>query len=200
MKKIGNIVTNGRKTVYNEVFNVVNSIDDCIPELPTLVVGWSNMKSMFPEATTTEKSYNGINWTFTKTERRCDYEEDITRFYRDSLKASLANVKYVYVDIINYSLSRIKKAIFFARYDTDKTVFLTRGSNFMFVYSKRYNTVFGLSLTLCEYLGIPKRKAIALFRGSEFVHDTSFIDSELRAVIGGDTHYILPLYEYFRKV
>ena len=102
MKKIGNIVTNGCKTIYNELFNVVRSIDDCIPGLPTLVVGWSNMKSMFPEANTTEKAFNGINWTFTKTERRCDYEEDIVEFYRNSLKNSLSNVRYVYIDIINY--------------------------------------------------------------------------------------------------
>jgi len=199
MKKIGNIVTNGCKTIYNELFNVVRSIDDCIPGLPTLVVGWSNMKSMFPEANTTEKTFNGINWTFTKTERRCDYEEDIVEFYRNSLKNSLSNVRYVYIDIINYSLSRLKKAIFFAKYDRNKTIFLTRGSNFMFIYSEKYNTVFGLSLALCEYLGIPKRKVIALFKTSEFVHDTSFIDNDLRMVIGADTHYILPLYEYFRK-
>lgn len=194
MKKIGNIVTNGRKTAYSELFNVVKSLNECIPNLPTLVVGWSNMKSMFPDATTTDKSYGGIRWTFTKTERRCDYEEDIADFYRSSLKACLESVRYVYVDIVGYSLSRIKKAVSFARNDRDKTVFLTKGSSFMFVYSEKYNTVFGLSLTLCEYLGIPRRKVIALFKGSKFVHDTSFIDSGIRSVIGADTHYILPLY------
>ena len=81
MQKLGNIVTTAKKNNYSEIFNVVNSIDKCITDLPILVVGWKLMKSLFPDANILNKEYNGVKWTFTKTERRCEYEEDIIEFY-----------------------------------------------------------------------------------------------------------------------
>ena len=80
MQKLGNIVTTAKKNNYSEIFNVVNSIDKCITDLPILVVGWKLMTSLFPDANILNKEYNGVKWTFTKTERRCEYEEDIIEF------------------------------------------------------------------------------------------------------------------------
>ena len=69
----------------------------------------------------------------------------------------------------------------------------------MFIYSEMYNTVFGISLEMCEYLGVNKQKVIKLVKNTEFIHDTKFISNEIRKVIGSNTHYILPLYTYFKK-
>lgn len=66
----------------------------------------------------------------------------------------------------------------------------------MFIYSEKYNTVFGISLELCEYLGVRKQKVFKLLKNSEYIHDTSFINSDLRKVMGGNTHYIPILYTY----
>lgn len=199
MNKIGNIVTNGKQNVYSELFNVVKSYDNIINDLPTLIVGWEKAKSIIPNIDILNKQYGNVWWTFTKTERRCDYEEDIIDFYKFAITYVMGRIKYVYIDLINYRLSSIKKVIKFLENSSSKTIFLTRNNNFMFVYSKEYNTIFGISLTLCEYIGIPKKKVIKLVNNGEFIYTTSFINSDIRRIIGSNTHYILPLYEYFQK-
>lgn len=198
MKKIANIVTTARKYNYSDMFNVVNSMDDCVNGLPTLVVGWSNMKKWFPEADILTKECNGIKWTFSKTERRCDYEDDIIKFYNYSIMNVMKDIKYTYVDPIKFSLLSIKKVIKYCKGNDKKFVFLTKGSQFMFVYSEEYKTVFGVSLTLMEYIGISKQKVIRLVKNGVFIRDTSFINSDIRRIIGTNTAYILPLYNYFK--
>lgn len=198
MKKIANIVTTARKYNYSDMFNVVNSIDECVNGLPTLVIGWSNMKKWFPDADILVKEYNGIKWTFSKTERRCDYEEDIIRFYEYSIMNVMNNIKYTYIDPIKFSLTSLKKVIKYFKGNDKKNVFITKNSQFMFVYSEDYKTVFGISLTLMEYLGIVKHKVIRLVKNGVFIRDTSFINSDIRRIIGANTAYILPLYDYFK--
>lgn len=197
MEKIGNIVTTSKKNDFGELFNVVKSTDECIEGIPTLVIGWKLVKSIYPDADILDKETHGVIWTFSKTERRCDYEVDIVSFYKAAIMKIMDGVKYVYVDIINYPLYKIKKVVNFFRNEQKKTVFLTKEARFMFVYSKDYNTVFGVSLSLCEYFGIPKKKVIGIVNGADFIRDTSFIDADIRRIIGTNTHYILPLHDYF---
>lgn len=198
MIKIANIVTTAKKHSYSDMFNVCNSMDDIIEGLPTLIVGWSNVKKIFPEANILSKEYNGIKWTFSKTERRCDYEEDVIKFYEYSIMSIMNDIKYTYVDLIKFKLESIKKIIKFLKGPSKKVVFLTKGSQFMFVYSQEFKTIFGISLALSEYIGIPKKKIISMIKNGEFIKDTSFINSDIRRIIGNNTDYILPLYCYFK--
>ena len=199
MEKLGNIVTSSKQNTFSEIFNVVNSYDDIIQGVPTLIIGWENAKKYIPQVNILTKRYDNIWWTFSKTERRCEYEDDIMEFFKFTILSRMNKIKYVYVDLVNFRLNSIKKMISFAKGSTHKVVFLTRNKNFMFIYSKQYETIFGISLTLCEYLGIYRNKVIRLVKNGEFIHDTSFIDGDIRKVIGGNTHYILPLYEYFQR-
>lgn len=199
MCKLANIVTSAKPTSFSEIFNVVKSYDDIIDGLPTIIIGWGKAKDIIPNVDILNKRYGDTWWTFSKTERRCDYEEDIVSFYEFSVKTLMDKIKYVYVDFVNYRLVSIKKMVKFLKDASHKTVFLTKGNNFMFVYSKKYNTVFGISLSLCEYVGIERKKVIRLVRNGYFIKDTSFIDNDMRRIIGSNTHYILPLCEYFKK-
>ena len=199
MEKLGNIVTSSKQNTFSEIFNVVNSYDDIIQGVPTLIIGWENAKKHIPQVNILTKRYDNVWWTFSKTERRCEYEDDIMEFFKFAILSRMNKIKYVYVDLVNFRLNSIKKMIGFAKGSTHKVVFLTRNKNFMFIYSKQYETVFGISLTLCEYLGIYRNKVIKLVKNGDFIHDTSFIDGDIRKVIGGNTHYILPLYEYFQR-
>lgn len=199
MKKIANIVVKKNTNNFSELFNVVNSLDMCIDNLPTLVIGWNFFKSFYPDANILEKKYNGLYWTFSKTERRCDYEEDIVEFYKLAVNEIIRNIQYTYIDIVKFSLTSIKKTIKFLKDKHSKIVFLTKDSQFLFVYSKDYSTVFGISLTLCEYLGIKKKKVLRMLNNATFIKGTSFIDNDLRQIIGNNTHYILPLFDYFSK-
>jgi hypothetical protein len=60
--------------------------------------------------------------------------------------------------------------------------------------------VFGLSLTLFEYMGVNRKKIVSLVgrnRNNIFIHNTGFMDGEIRGVVGYNTHYILPLASVF---
>lgn len=83
--------------------------------------------------------------------------------------------------------------------NTAKILFLTKDSKFMFVYSREYNTVFGISLTLCQYIGIKQRKILRLLNNAKLINDISVIDNDMKRIIGTNTHYILPLYDFFNE-
>lgn len=196
VKKIGNIVTKSKKNIFGDIFNVVNSFDNIIDGIPTLIIGFDDAKQYIEGFNVIDKQYGDVWWTFKKTERRCEYEDDIIKFYNYAILHEMQKTKYVYVDLINFKYTSIKKMIKFLGDETKKYVFLTRNCNFMFVYSEIYNTVFGISLELCEYLGIDKQRVYKLLRNHQYVNDTKFIGNDIRKVIGSNTHYILPLYTY----
>lgn len=196
VKKIGNIVTKSKKNTFGDIFNVVKSLDDIIKDIPTLIIGFEEAKECIKDFNIIDKQYGDIWWTFKKTERRCEYEEDVMKFYNYAILHEMEKTKYVYVDLINFSLNSIKKMIKFLGDKSRKYIFLTRNSHFMFVYSEQYNTVFGISLELCEYLGVNKQKVLKLLRNQVYIHDTKFMGNDIRRVIGSNTHYILPLYTY----
>ena len=196
MKKLANIYTKSKKNTFGEIFNVVSKYDDIIEGLPTLIIGFENAKQYIPDFNIIKKQYGNIWWTFTKTERRCEYEDDIIKFYKYAILSSMEKTKYVYVDLINYKLSSIKKVIKFLKDGSLKYIFLTKNNHFMFIYSEVYNTVFGISLELCECLGVEKQKIYKLIKNTKYIHNTKFMDNDIRKVVGSNTHYILPLYTY----
>jgi hypothetical protein len=81
-----------------------------------------------------------------------------------------------------------------------KLCLLTKDSRFIFIYSEKYNTVWGLSLSLCDYIGICRKKVAKRIRENKnniFMNGISFSDGDIRKIIGDDTHLILPALSYF---
>ena len=194
MMVFGNIVTRSKSVDNAEYFNIVGSYDEIDNGLPTMIVGYEEAKKVIHGLDIYTKRYGDVFWTFSKTERRCEYEDDMEGFFRYAVEKKLSDAKYVHVDILRYGLESLKKVVRFAKDRSKKIVFLTKGSSFMFVYSEKYNTVFGVSLSTCEYAGVPKQKVVKLLRNCEFVHGTSFISPQIRKVVGFNTHYIPILY------
>lgn len=203
MKKLGNIVTDNINEKYDEIFNVYKSCEDIDNDLPTLYIGFKKAKSCINGFSILKKEYKDQNcwWTFKKMERREDYINDIYAFKRNVILNSLSSVKYRYINFTMYSLARIKKLIDYIWSERDKTCFLTKNSQFIFIYDESLSTVFGLSLTLCDYVGVSKRKVINQIksnRRNHFIYDISFLNEDLKRIIEDNTHYILPLYFYFK--
>jgi hypothetical protein len=203
MQKLANIVTRGKKDEFSGIYNVVSSCDKVDANLPTLYVGLNSAKKCIENFSILQKYYKEQNcwWTFSKTERRNDYLDDIEQFQETIILTTLSKIKYEYVNFIKYSKKRIVNFIKYIYSKSDKVCFLTRGGSFIFIYDVKLKTVFGLSLTLCEYLGVDKNKVISKIRSNtsnEFINNTSFLTSDVKRIIGNNTHYILPLYCYFR--
>lgn len=203
MQKLANIVTRGKKTDFSDIYNVVSSCEGIDVSLPTLYIGLSTAKKCIDNFSILKKHYKEQNcwWTFSKTERRNDYLSDIEKFQEDVIVDALNTVKYEYVDFTRFRRRRIVNFIKYIYSNSDKVCFITRGGKFIFIYDVKLKIVFGLSLTLCEYVGISKSKVISKIKSNsanQFITSTSFLNSDAKRIIGDNTHYILPLYCYFR--
>ena len=80
MKYIANIITKNKLEV-SSFFNVSKSLEDIDVSIPTLIIGWKDVKDFFPEQNILEnKICDNIFWTFSKREKRHKYEEDLEKF------------------------------------------------------------------------------------------------------------------------
>lgn len=202
---IGNILTKDCNSFNCEpIFKKVNDLNEREAENPTLIIGIRNAENYIEDFTILRKEYADKNvcWTFNKRDRRSDYINDITKFKKKCLESALKDIRYEYVDFTCYNLSRIKKFIKYLRHGDKKTLFLTKNSKFVFIYSEKYKVVWGLSLTLCEYIGIDRYKVIKRLKANKnniFVYDLSVFSDDIRKFIGDNTHYILPIYGFFNN-
>ena len=197
-KYIGNIITGYGKDKFPSFFNVTKKYEDRVNNIPTLIIGLDEAKLRIEGFSIIEKTYNDntLWWTYKKTERKYEFDIDIERFYDFCFNKFLSEIRYFYLNLPNYKYTDIKKIYNWIKSSNLKACFLTRDSNFIFIYDIKRKIVFGLSLTLCEYIGVDRKKVVNLIKTNKknrFVYDTGFINSDVRGVIGNNTHYILPL-------
>lgn len=200
MRKLGNIVTDANITVDNRLFNYYTDLKDADINLPTLIIGLNKAQDNIQTFSILQKQYDNVWWTFNKHERRKEFLDDFQKFKNYTVKIFLNNIRYEYVEFTCYSLQKTKKFIQYIYGRDRKICFLTRDSKFLFIYSPKYQCVWGLSLTLCDYIGIDKYKVINKVKSNKnnhFIYSINSLDSEVKAFIKNDTHFILPLFEYF---
>ena len=152
-------------------------VDDGVP---TLVVGKKVTAELFgPESMKVlDKRIRGeVYWTFSKFERRTDFEDDVKWFVDHTVQLADAGLQYYFVNIFTESLTFLKKFIRYVRSAKTKSVY-NNGVHLFFYSGKQ---VIGLSLDDCEYAGISKEKILSkvernpynhLFTASEFVTPT----------------------------
>jgi hypothetical protein len=152
--KIANIVSKTKINV-NEEFNLVESMDEIIHGLPTLIIGFDYVNKHYPDFDILNSELEpNVYWTFKKTERRDKHEEDLIWFenkvYSDLAKA----IKYVFVDPIQYnkkSLIKIIRKI----YSLDKAITFI---NDKMIYIYGDNLIFGIDLKLLHFVGLDINK------------------------------------------
>lgn len=198
MIKIANIVTRSKKHVFGDEFNVVSSCCDAIDGLPTLIIGVDEARTCINDFNILKKRYDNdtLWWTYKKTERKCDYDDDVESFIRFSIEYFKKSIRYEYVDIINYSVGRLKKLIKYIDSPEKKKLLVSPNGDFLFIYSEKYRIVFGLSLSLCDYCGVKKEKVMERIkknRSNRFCKPFSTAGIQIKNIIGNDTHCLLPL-------
>lgn len=176
MKYIANIISKSSVKV-GEFFNVVKTIDKIDPSLPTMIVGWSLVKELFPEQDILEEVITpNMAWTFSKREKRYKYEKDMENFISDVLKKLDDSVNYTF---FNYMLSPSDKRASFHRYMDQGGNYIYRNSRFVYVYNPQHNITFGISLNDIKYIGISIDTFISSLNrmsNNHIVEDISFLD------------------------
>ena len=202
MKKLANILDENSKTEYDKMFNKCTCIDDVDMPLPTLVIGIGCAKKYVKNFSMFNRTgRNGdFSWTFAKNEKRKEHNEDLFNFKKRVIMEKVKDIEYEYIDFPCYPIGKITKFIEYMNGNDRKLCFLMRDSNFVFIYSRRYKHVFGLSLSLCEYCRIEKVNIVGKIKANpnnKIINGLNYIDEETRRIIGDNIHYMLPLYDYF---
>lgn len=143
---IANIITNSNINV-DKYFNVSNSLDNIIPNLPTLIIGWDIVKTINPYADFIDKKLSeNTYWTFKKIERRDIYESDLYDFISLSYQNLIKDISYQFVDFIqDLNVRTTFKTIL-----KDKQKITYQHQSMLYIYSDKI--IYGIDLNQGAYL------------------------------------------------
>lgn len=163
---LGYIVT---KKILNGISGFVEQVDNITKAdstKPILVIGWSEAKKYEGYANILNKqlSFN-VYWTFSKTESRSDFEQDLKKFYSIIYNNILNNINYYYINLFKLKYNKLKKLINILYSKERKNIYIS--NNFIYV-PYRPNNVLGISLSMLEYCGIKKDKVINKIKSNPY--------------------------------
>jgi hypothetical protein len=155
---VGNIITSSR--IKEENFKICNKIDTIDSSLPTLIIGWEKTKELFGNKVSILHRQIDANfyWTFSKKERKIDYEIDIKNFKELCYDIFGEELIYIYIDPLHSKLLIIKK-ILNKIYSLKETISHITDKNMLYIFGD--DIIFGVDLNITKYIGIPKDKIIS---------------------------------------
>ena len=170
---VGNIVTSSR--IKEENFKICNKIDTINSDIPTLIIGWDKAKELFKNRISIlhRQIDEDFYWTFSKQERKIDYETDIKKFKYLCYEMFGEDLIYLYVDPIHNSLS-INKKILKKIYSLKEIISYITDKNMLYILGD--DIIFGIDLNITEYMGISTQKIISRLH---YLPQSVLIESEI---------------------
>lgn len=163
--KIANIYTKNSIKVSDE-FNVVDSMDDIIDGLPTLLIGFDYVNKNYPDFDIMDfKISDSLYWTFKKTEKRDKHEEGLSFFIRNVYLESMKNIQYFFVDVIQFSEKQIYRVL--KKIMSIEKKYLYYENNMIFIYGGEF--IFGIDILLLKYIGVDIEKLKAKIKTNSSV-------------------------------
>lgn len=182
MKYLANIITKNKIEV-SSFFNVSSSLLDVDLSIPTLIVGWNDVKLLYPNQDILNKQISdNIKWTFSKREKRYQYEEDINNFINEIAERLNKTVNYRF---FNYILATQSKRDSFLSYVKLGGCSIYYNTRFLYIYNIKDNITLGISLIDLEYAGIDVKEFILSLNVADNIICNNFkcIDSETFSLI-----------------
>ena len=154
---VGNIVTSLK--LEEENFGIYSDLESIDNDLPTLVIGWTNAKEFIGEHISIihKKINQKLFWTFTKKERKVDFEVDFEKFKEVCFNTFGDNIPYVYLDIL-HGKRKINKKIIKKILSLSESLIYISDKNMVYIYGE--NIIFGVDLNIIEYSTIDKEKIL----------------------------------------
>lgn len=196
---IANVITNGSAIGVTEMAERISNFENADMSKPTLIIGKKNAESIFGKENIKVLNRNikdNIVWTYAKNERRDDYLEGIKNFNSFVFGALKQKVKYKYFDVFHTNYSTVRDFILYMGNKQRKVAYLKK--EHIYFYTK--NSVYGLDLRECEYLGIKKEKIVNIIKNAKnisFVSDLKENSLELDEYLSSNA-YLIP-YIYYLK-
>ena len=192
MNYLANIYTKSKIDI-EPFFNVVDDENKLIDGIPTLIIGWDSVKSLYGDINILDKKVkDNIYWTFGKRERRNVMEVDVQKFKRKAMSIVSNNVKYKFFNILTAKNDK-KKSFYLLLKDTRyKTVFSF--NNMLYIYIDGTDTVVSISLRDVEYIGGDVKKIFSTLYNNKFVkvaNDNDLKDTNAKLFFK-DNIYLIP--------
>ena len=152
--KIANIVTNNKVDVTDDI-NVVSSIEDIIPDVPTLVTSYEWLKDNYDDYDIYDKKLDdNLYWTFAKTERRDVFNKDVDEFITLSNRELVEDIDYVFLDLIQFHPTTINKII--RKIFSIEDIISFKYKDMIYIYGDKL--IFGIDLYLIKYMGFDENR------------------------------------------
>ena len=192
MNYLANIYTKSKIDI-EPFFNVVDDENKLIDGIPTLIIGWDSVKSLYGDINILDKKVkDNIYWTFGKRERRNVMEVDVQKFKRKAMSIVSNNVKYKFFNILTAKNDK-KKSFYLLLKDTRyKTIFSF--NNMLYIYIDGTNTVVSISLRDVDYIGGDVKKIFSTLYNNKFVkvaNDNDLKDTNAKLFFK-DNIYLIP--------
>lgn len=201
---IGNIVANPKFKV-EECFKKCYNLTDIDDSLPTLIIGLQNAKKYINDFNILKKRYidNMLWWTFTKTERRIDYEKDIVDFHNHCINTIVNKIDYHYINFINLTYNKAKCCLNYINSNNKKYYYIDN-NKFIFVFDTKNvsnsKSIYGFSLNTGAFFGIARNKVISLFENNPNnvkINNFYSIPNKIRGLVNDDIPSEMILLDYF---
>lgn len=178
MKYIGNIVTKNKVEV-SEFFFVTEDINEVEKTIPTLIIGWSLVKELFPNQDILDSTIeSNITWTFSKREKRYRYEADIVNFITTCTEHMMNNVNYRF---FNYLVASPEKRKSFIQFVNRGGCYMYHNARFIYIYSPNSKMTIGISLTDLKYVGIKIKSFLSMLNiegNNSIINSLEFLTEE----------------------
>jgi hypothetical protein len=163
--QIGNIIIDDYIKLDNK-FNIIKSLDDIIPNIPTLVVGLDNAKKLDVKLNYLERKIDdNIFWTFNKKEKRVLFEEDLFYFIEHSYTLFREKISFKFIDLI-LSYSEDINNIFNKIKESNNVIsFIYIDMVYVFINK----TIYCFDLRQVVFIGKNKIKFIELIKSLSYV-------------------------------
>ena len=196
------------RSVFDDLekyIEVVEFTDDIriTNEIPTLIVSKKLAEKLYGKENVkvlNKTICENIFWTYSKMENRLQFENEIKNFRDNVTKSLFEKIHYVNFSIFIESLHRIKDFIMFLNNSTKKYIFLENDQLYIYASNNKVNSIVGLSLLDCEYIGIDKKKILTKINSNKnniLFTRKHIIDYNLKQITN-EKKYIIPyLYSLF---
>ena len=163
MKYIANVITKSKKYKFNEFINISDTLNGVDTSVPTLVVGTELAKSCFGgNLNYIDRQINdSLSWTFSTVEKRSTNENDITIFKKKIVQNLKKEINYRFLNVLTIANCSVIKKLFKILIKHKDTSILFTDKMFYIAYD---NTVIGVSIDECEYIGVKKEKLVLKLR------------------------------------
>lgn len=198
MEKLGYIVADRKPNNLKGFVEFTSDFSSVNSTKPVLVIGYKRAKEILGDKfNILDKNISkNVSWTFKKTEKRIDYDEDIDKFYKACINNIIYNIKYYYINIIKLKYNKIKKLYNIIFSNNKKYIYINNGM----LYLKYNDCVMGISLTILQYCGINIDKILTRITNNSsnvVYNETTPFVKELKKEIGNNKEYAIP---YFMSI